>query len=92
MKILTQTKNVQHLDYPVKVGGNRKSTIRIDIVADNGCTWIKVIARNPKAINDIVIGRASYGTKSIFDHAYNYVQGAQENHCCFKEPKVCLWS
>lgn len=87
--ILSQTNDVQHLDYPVKVGGNRKSTNRVDIVADKGCTWIKVIARNPKALSDVVSGQASYGTKSILDHAENYIEAAEENPCRFKAPKVC---
>lgn len=86
--ILSQTNDVQHLDYPVKFGGNRKSTGRIDIVADKGCTWIKVIARNPKALSDVVSGNASYGTKSILDHADYYLDAAEENPRCFKVPKV----
>lgn len=88
MNILSQTNDVQNLDYPVKVGGNRKSTGRIDIVAEKGATWIKVIARNPKALSDVVSGQASYGTKSILDHAENYIQAAEENPCLFKTPKV----
>lgn len=86
--VLSQTDDVQHLDYPVKFGGNRKSTGRIDIVADKGCTWIKVIARNPKALSDVVSGNASYGTKSILDHADYYLGAAEENPRCFAVPKV----
>lgn len=92
VQILSQTDGVQGVDYPIKTPGNQKSTNRIDIVADGGRTWIKVIARNPKALNDIAFGRSNYGTKSILDHAENYIEGALDNQCCFQNPKVstCL--
>lgn len=90
VQTLSRTADVQHLDYPVKVGGNRKATGRVDIVADHGRTWIKVIARNPKALSDVVNGEASYGTKSILDHAEYYAHAARENPCRFVTPKVWL--
>lgn len=90
LDILSRTDDVQNLDYPVKVGGNLKSTWRIDIVADRGRTWIKVIARNPKALDDVVSGQASYGTKSILDHAESYIQAAEDNPCNFQSPNVSL--
>lgn len=86
--ILSQTERVQGVDFPIKTSGNHKSTTRIDIVADGGRTWIKVIARNPKALNDIAFGRSNYGTKSILDHAISYNEGALDNQCCFQNPKV----
>lgn len=86
--ILSQTERVEGVDYPIKMSGNHKSTTRIDIVADGGRTWIKVIARNPKALNDIAFGRSNYGTKSILDHAISYIDGAKDNQCCFQNPNV----
>lgn len=88
VNILSHTENVQGVDYPIKTCGNHKSTTRIDIVANSGRTWIKVIARNPKALNDIAFGRTNYGTKSILDHAINYTQGALDNQYCFKNPNI----
>lgn len=89
VNILKQTENVLGVDYPIKTGGSNKSTTRIDIVAENGSKWIKVIARNPKALKDIAFGNSNYGTKSIFDHAVNYTEGAKDNQYCFQNPKVC---
>lgn len=86
--ILSQTERVQGVDFPIKTSGNHKSTTRIDIVADGGRTWIKVIARNPKALNDIAFGRSNYGTKSILDHANSYIEGALDNQYCFQNPTV----
>lgn len=88
VETLSRTADVQHLDYPVKICGSRKSNGRIDIVANKGCTWIKVIARNPKALSDVVNGEASYGTKSILDHADYYIRASEENPCRFDAPKV----
>lgn len=88
VQILSQTERVQGVDFPIKTSGNHKSTTRIDIVADGGRTWIKVIARNPKALNDIAFGRSNYGTKSILDHAISYIDGALDNQCCFQNPTV----
>lgn len=89
IRTIERTKNVQGVDFPIKTAGNNKSTIRIDIVADGGATWIKVIARNPKALNDIAFGRSNYGAKSILDHAICYTDGAKDNQCCYQNPKVC---
>lgn len=88
IKVLEETNNVEGVDFPIKFQGSQKSTIRIDIVADNGKTWIKVIARNPKALNDIALGRSNYGAKSILDHAESYIEAAKDNLQCFQTPKV----
>lgn len=86
--VLLRANHIQSVDCPVKTDGQRKSSIRIDIVADNGGTWIKVIARNSKALDDGVNGETSFGTKSILDHAASYIKAAGENPFNFKPPKV----
>ncbi|XP_055305654.1 UPF0415 protein C7orf25 homolog isoform X2 [Sitodiplosis mosellana] len=88
VKVLEETNDVVGVDFPIKLRGSQKSTIRIDIVANNGKTWIKVIARNPKALNDIALGRSNYGAKSILDHASCYIEAAKDNLQCFQTPKV----
>lgn len=86
---IRRSKDVKSVDFPVTVG--KKSSFRVDIVcADNGLniTWIKVIARSPKALNDIAFGRSNYGAKSILDHAISYSEGANDNQFRFQNPKV----
>lgn len=86
VKILKETKNVHQVDFPIKCHGHQKAVLRIDIVAEKGGVWIKVIARNPKALNEIALGRSNYGTKSILDHARSYAEAAKENpHCLLLE-------
>lgn len=88
VKILDETENVHSVDHPIKFLDDNKTHIRVDIVADEGSTWIKVIARNPKALNDIAFGRSNYGRKSILDHAKCYIEAANDNLYFFRKPKV----
>ncbi|XP_050297157.1 UPF0415 protein C7orf25 homolog isoform X2 [Anthonomus grandis grandis] len=65
---------------------DRKTTV--DIICDNGLTWIKVVARNPKSLSQIYMGNASYGVRSIVDQAREYVECAKTHPCLFQTPKV----
>ncbi|XP_023021806.2 UPF0415 protein C7orf25 homolog [Leptinotarsa decemlineata] len=62
--------------------------IHVDIISDNGLTWIKVIARNPKSLSQICLGNGSYGVKSIIDQAEEYVKCAKLYPCLFQTPKI----
>lgn len=88
VNILSKTKDIQGVDVPIKFSGCNKSTARVDIVADDGRTWIKVIARNPKALTDAALGRSNFGTKSILDHGIYYKAMATDNQHYFADPKV----
>lgn len=90
VKVLEETTKVQAVDYPVKFPGHRKAAARVDIVASDGREWVKVIARNPKALNDIAFGCSNYGSKSILDHAKQYIDIARNNPQFFQAPKVCI--
>lgn len=88
IETIRRSKDVKGVDFPVRIGDSKKSSFRVDIVTDDGATWIKVIARNPKALKDIAFGRSNYGAKSILDHAIGYSEGANENQFHFQNPKV----
>lgn len=90
VRILKQTESVQAVDFPIKRRGDLKSSLRVDIIANNGKEWIKVIARNPKALHDTALGLSNYGSKSILDHGLLYTDAAAENLHCFEIPKVQL--
>ncbi|KAF7266907.1 hypothetical protein GWI33_019834 [Rhynchophorus ferrugineus] len=62
--------------------------ITVDIICDNGLTWIKVIARNPKSLSQIYMGNASFGVRSIVDQALEYVDCAKLYPCLFQTPKI----
>lgn len=88
VKVLKATSSVKAVGFPVKLPGHRKSTARIDIVSSDGREWIKVIARNSKALNDDAFGNSNYGSKSILDHGKLYNEIARGNPQYFEMPKV----
>lgn len=88
VKTLKETENVKGVDIPIKVHDRR--TVRVDIVAETiyTNTYIKCVARNSRALNDIAFGRSNYGAKSILDHAECYAAIVQNNECSFQVTKV----
>lgn len=40
-------------------------SIKIDFIANDNQTWVKIIARNSDSIRDEVLGRCEYGAKNI---------------------------
>lgn len=90
VQVLEQTKNIYEVDFPIKSDTRKSAPVRIDIVADNGATWMKVIARSSKGLADMAFGRSNYGSKTILDQAKSYSIAAADscNFYCFKKPKV----
>ncbi|XP_053698255.1 UPF0415 protein C7orf25 homolog [Sabethes cyaneus] len=87
VQCLLNCEKVIHIDYPLPLE-DRVSKLRVDIVADEGATWIKVIARNPKSLSDAVHGRTSYGSKNILEQAAEYLEAAESYPHMFKPPRV----
>lgn len=76
---------LQHFFY---FQGDEKCKICVDIVANKGAKWIKVISRNPKALSQISLGAGEYGQRSVLDQAEEYVECARENFVMFEPPEV----
>lgn len=51
----------------------QKSRLEIDIVCNSGASWVKVIARNARALTLISLGNGEYGQKSVLDQASSYL-------------------
>lgn len=85
--VLKQVNGLKAVDFPIPITNSEK-TLRIDIVCDQGSTWIKVIARNSKSIKDTVEGKGSYMARSIIDQAEDIVDAAQLNPHLYHAPKV----
>lgn len=64
----------------------------MDIVCDNGLTWTKVVARNPKSLSQVSMGDASFGVRSVVDQAEEFVECAKLYPHMFQTPTVghCL--
>ncbi|XP_060801746.1 UPF0415 protein C7orf25 homolog [Amyelois transitella] len=67
---------------------NDSNKLVIDIICDDGKTWEKVIARNPKSLSALSAGKASYGARSILDQADDYLECAKLYPCMYQPPKV----
>lgn len=64
--------------------------IVVDIICEDGLSWVKVVARNPKSLAQISMGDTNYGVRSILDQADEYICCAQLYPCLFQTPKVDL--
>jgi len=60
----------------------------VDIVCEEGHTWVKVVARNPKALDLNSQGGNQFGQKSILDQVKEFVLCASQNEVLFKPPAV----
>ncbi|XP_014610392.1 PREDICTED: UPF0415 protein C7orf25 homolog [Polistes canadensis] len=73
---------------PFKYEGSR---LEVDIVCMNGGSWVKVIARNARALTLISLGNGEYGQKSILDQAEFYLQCAKHHPYLYKSPEVVFY-
>ena len=51
----------------VSVDGSVIKKVVVDIVCDKGQTWLKVVAKNPRALDLNSQGQSQFGQKSILD-------------------------
>lgn len=57
-------------------------------MAENGARWIKVIARNPKALDLNSCGGNQFGQKSFMDQVSEFLDCARQNVKLFRVPTV----
>lgn len=67
---------------------HQKSRLEVDIVCNNGASWVKVIARNARALTLISLGNGEYGQKSILDQANSYLMCSKCHLYHYKPPDV----
>ncbi|XP_059620849.1 UPF0415 protein C7orf25 homolog [Phlebotomus argentipes] len=90
--VLATCKSAKQFDFPL-ASGSRRTPLRVDIVCDKGMSWLKIFARKSKSIKDAASGQGKYGSKSILDHADEFLEVASENPINFRRPTiyfVCL--
>ncbi|XP_051154637.1 UPF0415 protein C7orf25 homolog [Leptopilina boulardi] len=66
----------------------KNSRLEIDIVCKNGSQWIKVIARNARALTLISQGNGEYGQKSIIDQANCFLKCAINHPHMYRKPEI----
>lgn len=62
--------------------------VQVDIIAQDGFQWIKVIARSPQALERLSFGDQAFGQKSLIDQALDYCLAAENNPHHFKPPTL----
>jgi len=70
-----------------KDGAIQKKVV-VDIVCEEGRVWVKVVARNPKALDLNSQGGNQFGQRSIIDQVKEFVTCASQNEVLFKPPVV----
>lgn len=66
----------------------QKSRLEVDIVCNNGASWVKVIARNARALTLISLGKGEYGQKSVVDQANLYLMCSKSHLHHYRPPDV----
>lgn len=66
----------------------QKSRLEVDIVCNSGASWVKVIARNARALTLISMGNGEYGQKSVLDQASSYLRCAKCYPYLYRPPDV----
>ena len=60
----------------------------VDVVAAGGAEWIKVVSRNPAALQRVSLGQGEFGQKSTQEQAERYLAVAEGNRHYFRPPAV----
>jgi len=60
----------------------------VDIVCEGGFSWLKVVARNPKALQLNSKGGNQYGQRSIIDQVREFVECSKQNQRMFRTAQV----
>lgn len=82
---IISSKNPVSVIKPFKFENSR---LEVDIVYNGGSTWVKVIARNARALTLISIGNGEYGQKSVLDQAASYLKCATLHPHMYKAPEI----
>ncbi|XP_061185667.1 UPF0415 protein C7orf25 homolog [Saccostrea echinata] len=66
----------------------RTENLVVDVVANQGHTWVKVIARKAQALHLIWAGRGQFGERDLVRQAKDYLRCAAHHPVNFQKPKV----
>lgn len=65
-----------------------KQSLVVDVVANNGHTWVKAIGRKAEALHNIWLGRGQYGDKSIIEQAEDFLQASCQQPVQYSNPHI----
>jgi len=90
VKQILRSENVVSVLQPFNLSEDElhQKKVCVDVVCDDGNTWCKVIARNPRALQLNSKGENNFGQRNILDQAVEFLVCSQQNVIMFKQPKV----
>ncbi|XP_077159668.1 UPF0415 protein C7orf25 homolog [Paroedura picta] len=65
-----------------------KQSLVVDVVANNGHTWVKAIGRKAEALHNIWLGRGQYGDRSIVEQAEDFLQASRQQPVQYNSPHI----
>ena len=79
--------NVTHVLHPFHCPGYEHPLV-VDVICNNGYSWVKVIARKAQALHLIWAGEGQYGEKSISIQAQQFLKCAGLHPINFNVPQI----
>ncbi|XP_046387786.1 UPF0415 protein C7orf25 homolog [Ischnura elegans] len=81
---------LQHFIFKSGEGDYNGSSTRlcVDVVAEKGRQWMKVVARNPRALSQLCSGAGEYGQRNVIDQAKEFLACAKQHLYMFRPPEV----
>lgn len=68
--------------------GGCRQTLVVDVVANEGHTWVKAVGRKAEALHNIWQGRGQYGDKSIIRQAEDFLQASRQQPVQYRHPHI----
>lgn len=90
VKILEPFNYVEEIEFPGEIHAAHKRVV-VDVVCDYGGTWIKVVARNPRALLQSSLGAGKFGRRSIVEQVEDMKVCANQNPYMYSCPKIVVW-
>ncbi|XP_026857063.1 UPF0415 protein C7orf25 homolog [Electrophorus electricus] len=66
----------------------QKQTLVVDVVANDGHTWVKAIGRKAEALHNIWQGRGQYGDKSVIRQAEDFLEASRQQPVQYSNPHI----
>lgn len=84
------TSVLQHFSFKSDDDATKLTSKRlcVDVVSEKGRQWMKVVARNPRALSQLCTGAGEYGQRNVIDQAREFLACAKQHPFMFQPPEV----
>ncbi|XP_054847657.1 UPF0415 protein C7orf25 homolog [Eublepharis macularius] len=74
--------------FPYEDNFGEKQSLVVDVIANNGHTWVKAVGRKAEALHNIWLGRGQYGDKSVIEQAEDFLQASRQQPVQYSNPHI----